>query len=253
MENDAVLDRPAPSKSVDKFIKNIRSRFDFSDEEKNLLVSRMDGEISFSAGETIVEQGQTITYSSLLFEGMSCREKSTESGSRQILGLQIPGDFVDLHSYPLEYLDHSLVALTDCKLVTLPHERIDDLIETHPRFARLLWFSTIGDASVHREWIQNLGARKGSARMAHLFCEMYARMKVVGLTDDGSFALPLTQGELGDALGFTQIHVNRVLKDLREAGLAEFRQKTVHIADHDRLAKHAGFDPNYLYLSRRKR
>lgn len=207
----------------------------------------------FSAGETIVEEGRSIRFSSLLFEGMSYREKSTECGSRQILGIQIPGDFVDLHSYPLNYLDHSLVALTDCKLVTLRHEEIDRLIETHPHLVRLLWFSTMIDASIHREWIRNLGARRGSARMAHLFCEIYERMKVVGLTDGASFAFPLTQVELGDVLGFTQIHVNRILKELREAGIAEFRSKTVQIIDYDRLAKHAGFDPDYLYLTRRRR
>ena len=160
---------PAPEGSVDKFIKTIKKRFDFSQEDEDLLVSRMDGEARFDAGETIVAEGETINYSSLLFAGIACREKIDSEGERQIAELQIPGDFIDLHSYPLERLDHTLTALTECKIVKLYHDDIDALIDKRPRFARILWFSTMTDASIHREWIQNLGTRSGLKRMGHLF------------------------------------------------------------------------------------
>lgn len=213
----------------------------------------MDGEAHFHAGQTIVAEGETIDYSSLLFAGIACREKMSVDGERQITELQVPGDFIDLHSYPLERLDHSLTALTECKTVKLYHDDIDDLIDERPRFARILWFATMTDASIHREWIQYLGTRTGSRRMAHLFCEMHTRMDVVGLVEDGSFAFPLTQAELGEALGFTFVHVNRVLKELRDNGLAEFKDRRVHIESHERLAEFCGFDPAYLYLTRRNR
>lgn len=244
---------PAPEGSVDKFIKTIRKRFDFSKEEEDLLVSRMDGEVHFEAGQSIVAEGETIDYSSLLYAGIACREKVTVDGDRQITELQVPGDFIDLHSYPLERLDHSLTALTQCKIVRLYHDQIDALIDERPRFARILWFATMTDASIHREWIQNLGTRTGSERMAHLFSEMYCRMDVVGLVEEESFRFPLTQTELGEALGFTAVHVNRILQELRAEGLADFRERRVYIPDFERLKDFCGFDPGYLYLTRRKK
>lgn len=243
---------PAPEGSVEKFIQTIRKRFEFSLQEERELVSRMGGEATYRKGQSLVDQGDRIEYSSLLFEGFACREKIGVDGSRQIAELQVPGDFIDLHSYPLERLDHAITALTDCRIVKLYHHEIDDLIAGHPRFARLLWFSTIVDASIHREWILNLGSRKGSERMGHLFCEMYCRMEVVGLVTDGSFELPLTQRELGEALGFTPIHVNRTLKELRDRNLADFRSQKVTISDFEKLAQHSGFNPDYLYLTPRK-
>ena len=240
-----------PAGALDKYLSTIRKRFSVSHEEEALLTSEMAGDAYFSAGDVIVAEGEAIDFSSLLFEGMSYREKSTVDGNSQIVGLHIPGDFVDLHSYPLKKLDHSLIALTDCRLVTLPHERIDRLMHESPPLARILWFSTMADASIHREWILNLGSRRGSARIGHLFCEMYCRMTIVGLVKDDSFAFPLTQHQLGDALGFTQIHVNRILRELREANLAVFNNGRVTIKHFDRLAKHSGFEPDYLFVSRR--
>ncbi|MCA0977869.1 Crp/Fnr family transcriptional regulator [Qipengyuania flava] len=249
----AAIEPALPEETVAKFIRTLRQRFSFSDEEQQQLISRMGVEAFFHKGDTLVDEGEWIEYSSLLFSGYACREKIDREGNRQIVEIQIPGDFVDLHSYPMEQLDHAITALTDCRIVKLYHKEIDDLIDKHPRFARLLWFSTIVDTSIHREWILNLGSRAGSQRMGHFLCEMYCRMEVVGLVDDGRYDLPLTQKDLGEALGFTPIHVNRTLKKLRSLGLADFRNQKVAIDDFDALADHCGFDASYLYLTPRKK
>ena len=241
----------APEGSVDKFIKTVRKRFAFSEAEEKILVSHIHGLTEFKAGDSLIDQGQSINYSSLLYDGFACREKTNAEGGRQIIEIQIPGDFIDLHSYPLERLDHAIVALTDCKIVKLFHDQIDDLIDKHPRFARILWFSTMTDASIHREWVLNLGSRKGAARLAHLFCEMYCRMNLVGLVQRGTFELPLTQAQLGDAIGFTPIHTHRVLRELHGLELAVFKNKRVTISNFDLLAEFCGFGDDYLYLSRR--
>lgn len=248
----ASLYASAPQGVADKYVRTLRRRFHLSEKEEEALLSRMDGVLAFAAGETMVEQEEDIDYSSLLFEGFACREKIDTEGERQITELQIPGDFVDLHSYPLKRLDHTITALTDCKIVKLYHDQIDDLIAKHPRFGRLLWFSTMFDASIHREWITNLGSRPGSKRMAHLLCETYFRMEVVGLVEDDKFQLPLTQKDLGETLGFTPIHVNRMVRELRDLELADIRGGMVWVRDLAGLANHAGFDPAYLHLSPRK-
>ena len=200
---------------IEKFVANIRRRYEFTASETLLLQDRITEIASFTPGEFLVREGEKIGYCSLILEGFAARCKETRGGDRQIMELQIPGDFVDLHSYPLEVLDHGICALAHCTIAKLYHKDITMLIDEHPRLARILWFSTMVDASIHREWIMNIGSRSGSARIAHLLCELYCRYEVVGLTQDRRFPFPLNQTQIGECLGFTQVHVNRLLRDLR--------------------------------------
>jgi CRP-like cAMP-binding protein len=142
------------------------------------------------------------------------------------------------------------MALTPCVIAVVPHERLTRLTEESPHLTRLYWFSTNLDAAVHREWEVSLGRRSAHARIAHLFCEMKARLDLVGLADAHGFAFPLTQIDLAECVGLTSVHVNRVLKDLREEGLAQFRSGRVSISDVPRLRRLAEFDDAYLYLDR---
>lgn len=238
---------------IEKLIATIEERYAFSEEEGDLLRRRMTETLEFAPGDLIVPEDEEIGYSSLLVEGFSCRSKYGRDGSRQIMEFNIPGDFVDLHSYPLEILDHSITALTRCRIVKLQHKDITSIIEHDPRLARILWFATMVDASIHREWIVNLGSRSGATRLAHLFCEMLYRLRVVDLTDGDSYHFPISQAELAQAPGFSNVHINRMLKDLPDKGLVTFRDKTVAIHELKGLEEAADFDPGYLYLDARRR
>lgn len=237
---------------IDKLIAKIKKRYAFSDAEENLLRSKMREQVEFNAGDVMVAEGDEISYSSLLIDGLACRSKYTRDGDRQIMEFGIPGDFLDLHSYPLESLDHSVTAISDCRIIKLQHRDITELIRSHLRFARIFWFATMTDASIHREWLVNLGARSGVGRVAHLLCEMYFRLRVVGMTSGTSYHFPVTQDELGQALGFTPVHTNRLLRELRDRDLVTFRAKTVSIRDLADLQNVAGFDADYLFLEPRK-
>lgn len=236
---------------IGKFIATVRKRFNVSAEESRLLREKMRETAEIQAGGYLVREGERIHYSSLILEGFACRCKTSADGDRQIMEIQIPGDFVDLHSYPLEVLDHDICALSDCTIVKFPHEYITALIEESPRLGRILWFSTMVDASIHREWIVNIGSRSGKARIAHLLCELYCRSEVVGMAQNYSFILPLNQTQIGECLGFTQMHVNRMLKELREDGLATISAHRVRIQDWDGLSELAQFTDDYLYLKKR--
>tara|TARA_A100001391_G_scaffold114041_3_gene76826 strand:+ start:3617 stop:4390 length:774 start_codon:yes stop_codon:yes gene_type:complete len=237
---------------ISKFLATIRKRFSLSEHEGDMIAAQLQDVFELKAGDYLVHEGEKIGYSSLILEGFAARFKETAAGERQIMEVQIPGDFVDLHSYPLEVLDHSIAALTPCKVARLPHRALTQLIEDHPRFARILWFSTMVDASMHREWLLNIGTRNGMARIAHLMCEIYSRSEVVGLTDGGSFRFPLSQTQIGECLGYTQMHVNRMLKKLRQTGLIAGTGQVVEILDWDGLAQLSEFDPAYLYLTGRE-
>ena len=190
--------------------------------------------------------------SKLLIEGFVSRQCTLLDGRRQILAIHVPGDFVDLHGFVLKYLDHEVVALTPAKLATVPHDELRDITATDPHLARMLWFATTVDAAIHREWIASL-SRSAMARVAHLFCELRAKLEVVGLADRSGYALPLTQIDLADATSLTPVHVNRTLRQMREAGLLDFRAGRVEIGDLDGLIRIASFDPRYLYLDRSSR
>ena len=135
----------------------------------------------------------------------------------------------------------------------VPHDALRGITETHPHLGRMLWFSTLLDAAIHREKILSIGRRSALARIAHIFCELQVRLRLVGLGSDTGYALPLTQADLADVTGLTSVHVNRMLKKLRDENLLTFRGGKVTIGDWEGLQRLAEFDPTYLHLERRPR
>ena len=125
--------------------------------------------------------------------------------------------------------------------------------EQFPHLTRMLWFSTNLDAAIHREWELSLGQRSGVARAAHLFCELHTRLAIVGMVLGRDFDLPINQTELGECLGLTVVHTNRVLRELRERGLAQFSNGVVSIRDMAGLRTLAEFDATYLYVGQTPR
>ena len=200
-----------------------------------------------AADHVIVHEGDEIACATLLLDGWLCRYKDLRDGGRQISALHVPGDFADLHGFTLRRLDQSIMTLAPSRIALVPHARLKAITEQQPRLARLLWFSTNVDAAIHREWEVSLGRRGSAERVAHLFCELQCRLALVGRADAGGFAFPATQPELSECVGLTPVHVNRTLRQLREAGLAEFRSGQVAIPDLARLRRFADFRPDYLY------
>ncbi len=177
-----------------------------------------------------------------------CRYIDNNQGDRQLVSIQVPGDFVDLHGYPLRVLDHDVSTLTEVEVALVPHEALDGLVAEEPALARKLWFSTLLDAAIHREWIFKLGRLPSHGRVAHFFCETELRLRAVGLSDGQRFELPLTQPDIAEICGLTSIHVNRVLRDLREQGLCTVRDGAVEVHDMPALTRLGEFDPAYLYV-----
>ena len=149
-------------------------------------------------------------------------------------------------------MDHSLSTLIPCKLAFIQHDDLRNLMRKHPRLADLFWRDTLIDAAVFRQWVVNVGRRQAPARMAHVLCELLVRLRAVELVEDHAFDLPVTQGELADALGITPVHVNRVLQDLREQGLIALQGKTLKVLDWEELKTAGEFDPTYLHLVKKR-
>src|SRR3954468_23355158 len=200
------------------------------------------------ADEDVVREGDVPSVCCLLLDGFMHRYKVLPDGKRQILAIHTPGDIPDLQSLMLRRLDHSLAASVPSTAAFIPHEALRALIRSRPTLADLLWRDTLVDAAIFRAWIESLGRRSALGHLAHLVCEVYTRLRAVGLTNGCSYGLPFTQTELGDALGLSTVHVNRTLQEMRGEGLIEFQHGRLTILDWARLKAAAQFDPAYLHL-----
>jgi CRP-like cAMP-binding protein len=180
----------------------------------------------------------------------ACRYKLLSQGRRQILSFHIPGDIGDLQSLHIHTMDHSLCTLTVATVAFIPHESLRELTARLPGVAAILWRNTLIDAGIFREWMIGMGRRSAYERIAHTFCELYLRQQAVGLASEHRCPWPITQVDLGDALGLSNVHVNRVLQEMRGRGLIILRSNTLVIEAWDELRRAAEFDPTYLHLGK---
>lgn len=231
----------------------LEQRDQLSDDEKRVLESAISRVRVVEADEDIVHEGDTPSESNLLLDGYAARYKIFSNGRRQITAIHVPGDFVDLHSFLLKTMDHGVVALTPCRIALVPHAALEKITNEHPHLTRLLWLNTLIDGAIHREWLTAMGRLSATAHMAHFMCELFLRLQAVGRTDGDTIQLPLTQAELGDTLGLSTVHVNRVLQELRKEGLIRWQGDALTILDWERLKNVGEFTPTYLNLQHQHR
>jgi CRP-like cAMP-binding protein len=231
-------------------LKKLRRRVEITAEEERVLRDMVAETRRVGADELVVRSSDELSVSLLLLDGWLARIKDLPGGERQVTQLHVAGDFADLHGFTLKRLDDDVVTLSECKIAAVPHERIREITDQYPRLARIFWFSTNMDAAIQRELALSLGQRSAISRMAHLFCELYVRLEVVGKVSGDGYELPLTQRELSECLGLTVVHANRTLQELRRRGLIELGNRRLTIRDRRGLEGIAEFDPSYLYLDR---
>ena len=231
-------------------LKKLKRRMEISSEEERAIRDAVAEVRRIPADVLVIRSGEELNVSLLLIDGWLARSKDLAGGERQVTELHVAGDFADLHGFTLKRLDHDVTTLSDCRIAVVPHERIRNITEQFPRLGRIYWFTTNMDAAIQRELSLSLGQRSAISRMAHLFCELYVRLDVVGRTRDNGYEFPLTQRELSECLGLTVVHANRTLQELRRRGLVELESRQLKIRDRRGLEGLAEFDPGYLYLDR---
>lgn len=203
---------------------------------------------SLAPGQDVIRAYQPPQECCVVFEGILHRYQLLPDGSRQILAFHVPGDIPDLQSLGLGVMDHSVAASVACTVGYFSHADINRLIERHPGVAKLLWRVSLIEAAGLRAWLTSMGRRPAVAHVAHLVCELFVRLRAVGLTTGMRCSLPLTQTHFADALGLSLVQVNRSLNALRRKGLFELSRGQLVIHDWPGLKSMAGFDPAYLHL-----
>jgi CRP-like cAMP-binding protein len=204
--------------------------------------------INVSAHQEITHQGDKPSRCTLVLGGFLYTHKIAGGARRQITSFIIPGDFADLQAPCLHSVDYNLSALGTAVVAFLPHAAMKGMLERSPQLAQAFWRETFIEAAIFREWIINLGRRESIARVAHLICELAARLQTVDLARNLCFAIPLTQAELADACGISSVHANRVVQELRRLGLVEWDSKQVRIRNWSGLARMGDFSAEYLQL-----
>ena len=226
--------------------KKLSTFLPLSPDELDCLAEMQSKPLVVKRGEQLTQEGQTGHKAFVLQSGWACSFKDLRNGSRQIISFPIAGDCVGLRSVLLRTADHSFSALTDAVVSPVEGAHIMKCVTEFPRLgAALLWAASRDEAMVV-EHLVNIGRRSTLERTAHLFMEMAERLSLVGLATEAEFDCPLTQYVLADALGLSPIHVNRVLRQLREQNLLTLRKGNVKIHDLNGLRKLAGFQGGYL-------
>lgn len=201
---------------------------------------------SFVAGRDLIHQGQTAQEAYILMSGWACSSKILQDGQRQIVDFHIPGDFLGLRSVLLHMSDHSIEPITDIEVTEVHQTDFLDVFSQNPRLAVAVLWAVSRDEAVVVEHLCSIGRRSAAERMANFLLELGARLSLVGLGSRAGFKCPLTQYLMADALGLSSVHVNRVLRHLREGGMVTFRDGFVAFDNYDLLAEFAEFDPTYL-------
>ena len=176
----------------------------------------------WEGGRAVVSEGERPKECCLIIEGFCFRAKTTVRGGRQILSIHIPGEVPDLQSLHLRQMDHDLVTLAPSTLAFISHASLHALTRAQPNVMEALWRDTLIDSAIFREWIVNVGQRPAPARLAHVLLELRQRLSVVMARPEAAdLEFPLTQEQIGEALGITPVHANRIIKQLRQDGIVD--------------------------------
>lgn len=229
-----------------------RSRDQIAACDLALIEGMMGSPRVLSDGELLIARGQTALRATILIDGFLI-SRIVKDGKRFIVGVHVPGDFVDLHGFALKHLDHDIVAAGPATVAQVERDSLAAVTEQHPGIARALWFATLLDAAIHRQWIRNLEALDAPQRIAHLYAELHHRLTLIGRNPARTLRTPFTQTDLADMCGVSAIHANRAVARIRELGLGEIRRGDLYISDWGALERFAHFEPAYLYGSQLSR
>lgn len=202
---------------------------------------------SFGREAYIVREGEAAGNCTLLVNGFAFRQKLVSDGARQIISFHIPGEILDIQNGFLDVADHNVQSLLRCTVATVPRSAFQEVLSSRPAIRDAVWFDTLVDSSIFREWVVNVGRRDARGRIAHLLCEIVARLKAAGQIEGDVLDFPITQEQIADATGLTAVHTNRTLQRLRGDGLIALSSSKLTILDWDRMAEVGDFNQRYLH------
>lgn len=233
--------------AIGPLIEKLQSLGDIGEEDAAAIARLPHRIVSVGAAHHLIREGAKATECCLLLDGYACRHKVAANGGRQIVSFHLRGDILDLQHLLLAVADHNVQTITPATVAWIDKADLRALIHSRPAIAEALWTDTLIDASIFREWVLNVGRRDARSRIAHMLCEFITRCKNAGIGDPEHFELPMTQEQIADATGLTPVHVNRMIRSLREDGGVAIERSILRVSDWRRLKMIGDFDANYLH------
>ncbi|AWN50123.1 Crp/Fnr family transcriptional regulator [Methylobacterium terrae] len=215
-------------------------------EEQAALAGLGAGAQRVEARQDLLEEGAAPDCAVLVVEGIACRYSHRPSGARQITAYLLPGDLCDPDFAHLRRMNHGVGTLGPCRVARVSRETLAGLTGRHPGIARALRLAKLAEEETTREWVKNVGCRSAIERVSHLLCELHERLRVVGWATKAGYDLPLTQQDIADTTGLSNVHVNRVLRQLRLMRVVEVGGRRVDILNLAALHDIAEFQADYL-------
>ena len=228
------------------FARKLSAFVNLSDEDLASLADLHARRRKFAVGRDMVHQGQTNQSAYILASGWACSYKILPGGSRQIVNFQIPGDFLGLRSVLFRAADHNVEPITPVEASLVEAADLMAALAQTPHLATAFVWAASRDEAMVVEHLVGLGRRNAAERTGHFLLELGARLKLVGLASTSGYDCPLSQYMLADSLGLSAVHINRVLRDLRESGYLTFQKGRVEFNDFDGLVRLCDFDRAYL-------
>ncbi|MGE0666759.1 MAG: Crp/Fnr family transcriptional regulator [Sphingomonadales bacterium] len=221
---------------------------DLDEETAKPLLAMPGRVIEAPRGTDLINAGDAPTHGFVVETGWAIRYSLLSDGRRQVLNVLMPGDIFDLQVFVAAEADHSVTAITDMTVKTFKAEDLLNLFHLSGRLAQALWWASVQEEAMLREQIVRNGRRNAGERIAHFLLELHRRALIVGEGSEEGFRLPMTQTLIGDALGLTSIHVNRILKRFRDQELIRRTGQWIELTDIEALVELCDFDPSYLHL-----
>jgi CRP-like cAMP-binding protein len=236
-----------PSSAINPLVAKLRTFVDMSAEDEAYLQTLCRSPRAVGAGETVIRRTDDPDRVTLGLGGFLARYKALPDGRTQIVGYMVPGDFSDLHTFTPKSLDDDVRAIDACSVIDLDRRQLAALFE-RPAIAEGLYFSSQIDEATAREWILNVGRRSPHARVAHLLCELFLRLRMAGLVEEDTCPFPLSPAELAETTGLSSVQVVRALSEFEGAGAVRLSASRLSVLDPPMLRSIAGFSARYLQL-----
>jgi CRP-like cAMP-binding protein len=236
------------SNPLELLLRKLETHSALSEDDRRAVLELPVTRRTLEAHAYTVREGAKPEGCAILLSGFAYRHKLTSDGARQIVALHIPGEPLDFQHLFLDETDHNVQMLTRGEVAVVPREPLQRLARSRSAVGHAILITILVEGSIYREWVLNVGRRDARARLSHLLCEFAVRLEKQGLAKDYGYELPMTQEQLGDAIGLTPVHVNRTIKSLEADGLIARKGRVISFPDWTRLQDVADFNRRYLHL-----
>ena len=214
-------------------------------EDKMLLLGLELKPRYMSAGEVLWEENDEANLFCLIKEGWAYSYRDLKNGSKQILKFYLPGDIVGLRDFGFSRRLASAAMINKGVVCPFSYQQLFELFGS-PALSIGIMAMAVRQQALLSERLIYLSQYAAHEQLAHFLYELYLRLKRIGAVEDNGFLMPLSQEQIGYALGMSSVRVSRTFSMLREEGLVFRDRQHVRLPDPEALAQLIEFNDSYI-------